>query len=261
MFIPTVVTMKPALILALIAPFPLMAGTTAPMVTDSTLSATDESQWSFKTNVYAWAQSLDGDIGIRRLTIPVDIGFSDILENLDISFMGAFEARRGKWGFMADVVYAEISADASLFAGLAPFEFTQRQLLSNLIASYSIVDSDPLKFAVYAGTRINSINMEINSPRPRLNRSRDESWADPIVGARLQVELGNSFFVRAVGDIGGFDVSSDLTWQAMAGFGYRVSENGSLLLAYRSIGTDYSDGGFSYDVTASGPILGFEYKF
>lgn len=255
------VTKKLTLIFSLIAPFPLMAGTAVPMITDSKLNSTDPSRWEFRGDVYAWAQSLDGDIGMGRLSIPVDIGFTDILENLDISFMGAFEARRGKWGFMADVVYAEISADGALFAGLAPFEFTQQQLLTNLILSYSVVDSNPVKFDVYAGTRINSIDVEINSPRPRLNRSRDESWVDPIVGARLQVELGGAFFIRAVGDIGGFDVASDLTWQAMAGFGYRVSENGSLLLGYRSIGTDYSDGGFSYDVTASGPVLGFEYKF
>lgn len=241
---------------------PLMAGTSAPVLNNTHLNATvEEDAWSFKTDVYAWAQSLDGDIGIRRLSIPVDVGFTDILENLDISFMGAFEARRGKWGFMADIVYAEISADGSLFAGFAPFEVTQQQFLANLIASYSLVDCDPVKFAVYAGARINSMDVEINSPRPRLNRSGDESWVDPIVGARLQVDLGSSFFIRAVGDVGGFDVSSDVTWQAMAGFGYRISENGSLLLGYRSIGTDYSDGGFTYDVTASGPILGFEYKF
>ncbi|MCU0748783.1 MAG: hypothetical protein MUF13_04465 [Akkermansiaceae bacterium] len=251
----------PATILAVLAPLSAMAGTTSPTLDPVASASAEESQWAFKANLYGWAQSLDGDIGIRRLSIPVDIGFDDIIENLDISVMGAFEARHGKWGFMADVVYAELSVDSTLFAGRVPFELTQEQLLANFIASYSLIDCDPVKFAVYAGTRINSIDVEINSPRPRLNRSWDDSWADPIVGARFQWEMTDQFFFRAVGDIGGFGVSSDITWQAMAGFGYRISENGSLLLGYRSIGTDYTDGGFTYDVTASGPIIGFEYKF
>lgn len=47
----------------------------------------------------------------------------------------------------------------------------------------------------------------------------------------------------------------------MAGFGYRVMDNGAILLGYRGIGTDYTDGGFTYDVVAHGPVIGFEYHF
>jgi hypothetical protein len=38
-------------------------------------------------------------------------------------------------------------------------------------------------------------------------------------------------------------------------------DNGAILLGYRGIGTDYTDGGFTYDVVTHGPILGFEYRF
>ena len=63
------------------------------------------------------------------------------------------------------------------------------------------------------------------------------------------------------GDIGGFGVSSEFTWQAMAALGYRTSENSSLLLGYRAIGTDYTNDGFTYDIVAHGVALGFEYTF
>ena len=250
----------PTIILAILAPLSTLAGTTSPS-NEPITSAPEGSQWSFKTDLYGWAQSLDGDIGIRRLSIPVDVGFDDIIENLDVAVMGAFEARHGNWGFMADVMYAELGADSTLFAARVPYEFTQEQLLANFIVSYSILDCDPVKLAVYAGARVNSIDVEVNSPRPRLNLSWDDSWADPIVGARFQWEMSDRFFIRALGDVGGFGVSSDITWQAIAGVGYRVSENGLLLLGYRGIGTDYNNGGFTYDVTASGPVIGFEYKF
>lgn len=250
-----------SILLSFLAPLTGFAGTTSTAIDQATFSTTTENRWTFKANLYGWAQSLDGDIDIRRISVPVEIGFDDIIKDLDIAFMGAFEARYGKWGFMADIVYAELSSDGSVLGGRIPFEFNQDQLVGNFIASYAIVDSDPIKFAVYGGMRVNSIDVELNSPRPAFNRSWDDAWADPIIGARFQTELTEKLFFRAVGDVGGFGVSSDFTWQAMAGFGYRVSENGSLLLGYRGIGTDYTDGGFTYDIVAHGPILGFEYRF
>ncbi|HEX5790843.1 MAG TPA: hypothetical protein VFY13_06795, partial [Luteolibacter sp.] len=73
--------------------------------------------------------------------------------------------------------------------------------------------------------------------------------------------LPNSFFVRMVGDIGGFGVSSDSTWQALAGLGYHLDDSSSVWLGYRGIGTDYQDGGFGYDVISHGLLLGYECRF
>jgi opacity protein-like surface antigen len=84
---------------------------------------------------------------------------------------------------------------------------------------------------------------------------------DPIIGFRLQSELTEKLFFRATGDIGGFGVSSDLTWQAMGGFGYRFTERCSGLLGDRAIGTDYTDGGFAHDVTTHGPVIGLGFRF
>ncbi|MEY4569176.1 MAG: hypothetical protein RLZZ398_615 [Verrucomicrobiota bacterium] len=99
------------------------------------------------------------------------------------------------------------------------------------------------------------------TPNRDFKEFQSQSWVDPIIGARFSADQSENFFFYTSGDIGGFDVSSQLTWQVMAGFGYRVTDNGSLLLGYRAIGTDYTDGGFTYDVVASGPIIGLEYKF
>jgi hypothetical protein len=43
---------------------------------------------------------MDGSVGAGELpTLNVDMSFSDILEHLDAGLMGAFEARKGRWGF------------------------------------------------------------------------------------------------------------------------------------------------------------------
>jgi hypothetical protein len=43
--------------------------------------------------------------------------------------------------------------------------------------------------------------------------------------------------------------------------GYRINENSAVSIGYRGLGTDYTDGGFTYDVISHGLLLGYEYQF
>jgi|688.fasta_scaffold24886_4 hypothetical protein len=43
--------------------------------------------------------------------------------------------------------------------------------------------------------------------------------------------------------------------------GYRLSEKSALSIGYRGLGTDFTDGGFTYDVVSHGLLLGYEYSF
>ena len=48
-------------------------------------------------------------------TLPTDddieIPFDTILDSLDFTFMGALQARRGKWAIVSDVVYLKLSVN------------------------------------------------------------------------------------------------------------------------------------------------------
>jgi hypothetical protein len=41
----------------------------------------------------------------------IDISFSDIIENLDMSFMGTLTASKGKWTLITDAVYTNFTLD------------------------------------------------------------------------------------------------------------------------------------------------------
>ena len=125
--------------------------------------------------------------------------------------------------------------------------------------NYGAVRSESVSLDILAGARMNWLEVDLGIGTT--TRSADESWVDPIVGMRFRAQLSPSFYFRAEGDIGGFDVGSDLTWQAMAGFGWSFRDNGGLFLGYRALGTDYSDGGFTYDLVAHGPLIGLELTF
>lgn len=247
------------LLLMLACVSPLSAGTSSEIPLNNAAPA-ETDDWTFRSAMYVWGQALDGDVGIGRLNADVNVDFKDILEDLDIAAMGVFEVGRGRWSVLADLSYAEISDSVSPFPKLPSrsVNFEQKQFLGNFLLIYQLLQKDSMKLDVFAGTRVNWLDVDIDAGP---GFSRDKAWADPLIGARFEAPVGEDFFFRALGDVGGFGVASDLTWQTIAGFGWRFSATGDVLLGYRAIGTDYQDGNFSYDVTAHGPVLGLEFKF
>ncbi|MDB6135273.1 MAG: hypothetical protein JWM59_3516 [Verrucomicrobiales bacterium] len=220
----------------------------------------EESGWQFSVGSYLWAQGLEGTTGVHGLTADLDVPFSDIFDVLDFGFMGVFEARKGRWSLLTDINYAELSPSAPTRGVLfSSVDLKMKQFLGNVTLNYQIVSSEQTSIMLYGGARINGLDMAISLDGVRVDdvkRSGDDYWVDGIVGVRLQQNLGGPWFLRLTGDVGAGD--SDSTWQAVGLIGYRVKENINVGLGYRWLDTDYQNGGFTYDITASGLILGAE---
>ncbi len=91
--------------------------------------------------------------------------------------------------------------------------------------------------------------------------SASKGWVDPIVGFRARYDFTDRVYGLVRADIGGFGVSSELTWQVYAALGYQMSKHTSVELGYRHMYVDYTDGGFIYDMNTSGLMLALSYKF
>lgn len=250
-----------AAISLILATAPAFAGTTVPSLTNTQPVATAESGWQVRTALYGWGTMLDGDVTLRGIDAPVDVGFGDILDHLDYAVMGVVEIGKGKWSFLADLFLAQLSADAS--KGNLDFDAQLDQFIGNFAITYNVISDARTRFDVFAGARVNSmdLDLDINGTKWTFSDSQGKTWVDPVIGARFQQELSEKFFIRAMADIGGFGVSSDLTWQALAALGYHIGDSSSVAIGYRGLGTDYEDGDFGYDVISHGVIIGFEYKF
>lgn len=68
----------------------------------------DESnRWEYAGAVYLWGAGIGG----RTLGgSEVEVGFSDLVDNLELAFMGAFSARKNDWSILTDVIFMDISA-------------------------------------------------------------------------------------------------------------------------------------------------------
>ncbi len=105
-----------------------------------------------------------------------------------------------------------------------------------------------------------AINHQLAERLP-VQKSADQDWLDPIVGMRAQWNITDRFFLAGKSDIGGFGVGSDLAWTLQATAGYQFTEKVSAELGYRYLHTDYSDGGFKYDIAQAGIYTSLNIRF
>lgn len=225
----------------------------------------DESAgWGFEVAPYLWAAGLDGTVGVLGRTAHVDVGFGEIVEDLDFALMLATELRRGRWGVGGDVIYIKLSKDAAVpRPPVTGIDFEQSQLLLELSPRYRVIARQSWSLDALAGVRFMSLKPTLTVEPEGDEFGKRRSWADPIVGARLGADAGRHWLGQLRADIGGFGVGSDLTWQALAIVGYRVSERVTLAAAYRYLDVDYenTDDEFLYDVAIHGPLLGVVIAF
>jgi hypothetical protein len=234
-------------------------------------------KWQFQVTPYTWALALDGDVTVKGVKSSPSVSFRDILSNLDYALMVEGEARKGRYGLYANAIYADLSVTdkvsgvrirtdgQTLWAGAGTYYRLGPWALSGSEgASGPSVVVDP-----YAGARYTYVNtkLKIRDGGPQVDGNKN--WVDPIVGIRTIWQLTPKWSVTAFGDIGGFGLGSDSTWQAAGLVGYRFGlfgdDNARFLAGYRALYQKYKSGSgsneFKWDMTLSGPTLGLAIDF
>jgi hypothetical protein len=188
--------------------------------------------------------------------VDVDVPFSDILSNLHFAGMGYFSMKNDTWFLSSQLVYMNLQQSQDVLNGTA--EVTVEETIADVGGGYRITELATL----LVGARLVDLRTELSFDR---NGKASKTWVDPYVGAAFVAPLSERWWLDLHGDIGGFGVGSDLTWQAWADVGYRASDVMTVFLGFRAFDVDYEDGSgtnlFKYDVLTSGPQLGVAFRF
>jgi len=227
----------------------------------------DSSDWKFTVAVYGWAAGLKGDVGVFGLPPKdVDLPFSDIIQDLNGAVMGLAEAHNGRFMIGADVTYTNVQSTVKTpFDKLASkIDITNTALMLTGLAGYAVVDEDAIQLDAVVGGRYWNVNNDFDVKGGLLggrSKSDGASWFDPLVGAKMRVDLSPKFYTTGWAMIGGFGVGSDLMWDLMGGAGYQFNDTFSMFAGYRAVSVDYSNDGFVYDVVEQGPVLAGVFQF
>lgn len=237
--------------------------------------------WNVELTPYFWVAEIDGDITLRGRTGPADASFSDIMDNLDIAFMGRTEAWKGKWGLFIDGLYMDLGSEFSTPQGLVSADMDVKMTILEFGFGYHLwetqvgkEENQRLSFDMLGGGRYINLKSEVdivpNGPLGILSGRtfrRTEEWVDPIVGGRLQWDMSEKFAAAVRFDLGGFGIGegSNLSWNLLAGIDYQLNDTMKLKAGYRILDMDYEAGSgndeFGIDAQFRGPIVGLTFLF
>jgi hypothetical protein len=222
--------------------------------------------WSFALSPYVWLPGLSTSVETTRGTVDVETSTRDAISQLDFAFMGAAEARHGRWGLILDLIYADLSssADTPLRRLWSSAELDTRLTAFTAYAGYRVLENDRAFVDLLGGGRFYWLDLELSLEPGRLpGRSRDfsDDWADPVVGARARYDFNDAWFATALADYGGFGGSSDESWQAFASVGYQFDPRWSVQAGWRYMAVEKEITGRDVEIDLSGPILGFTVRF
>jgi hypothetical protein len=223
--------------------------------------------WRLSASPYVWFSSLNGNISVPAGSVDFSQSFGDIFQTLKFAASGIAEARRGNFSIVADTMYLNMQQGIPVPGSHGAFSGGSMRMQSaevSAIGLYTLAEAPFGRFELGGGVRAWWFNTALNYSAGRLpGRSTDSStsWVDPIFSARGIVRLNESLSFTAYGDVGGFGVGTQLTWQAMGTLDWRINERVSASVGYRHIHIDYERGRANIAVDLSGPIIGAIYRF
>jgi len=265
------------------------------------------SDWQFRVTPYVWIPGVSGDVAVRGHPVDIDVNVFDLFDSgssgVDLeslaALMGYLEASKGRWSIYGDVVWGKfgLSGDAvaqrnptanlSLSAGAnAGLDYETTMIESGVayqVANWSGAQSSTaldllggarywnqeldLSLAVTGAVDFGRLGLERAGSRA-VARSGTIEWVDPFVGLRVRHELAPGQELQFLGDVGGFGVGSDFSWQLFAGYSFDFSFWQSTLhglVGYRALAVDYSEGSGtkanSIDLVLHGPVAGLSFRW
>lgn len=218
-------------------------------------------EWEFSLAPYLWASGMDGTLGIGDQEQEVEASFSDILDNLELALMGHFDMRNESWVLASDLIYVDLGQKTEVEQGTvtAGLDMTIVELLGGYRVSPAV--------ALLLGARWVDAGVDLAYDGDFAVEDADagESWLDPVIGVHALAPLSERWWVGFRGDIGGFGVGSELSWQAYADLGFRASGLISVMIGYHTLDIDYEGGSGpaagQLDLMISGPQLGVVFTF
>ena len=244
----------------------------------SSPDAVIETDPNWTITIPLWLPGFRGQFTIGDLEVgggsPGGPEFGRLFANdvkLNLFYMGAVAYAPTRWRLHGDIFGGDFTNDVIFtLTDETVVSARVRPTIPRLHVGYRVLDRSRSESAiqrvrgwVYAGVRYYDVKAEVDVSEG--TESLTARWADPIVGARIPVDLSSRWWVELSGDVGGFGVGSKFCWTILAGITYRISQLVSLTLAYNVLDVDYSgtvgSEDFRWKARVGGPGLGIRFTF
>jgi hypothetical protein len=221
--------------------------------------------------LYLWASEMDGRIVARGQTVPLFLPFDEAADSLAGAFSFHGEARKGKWGMLADLNFIRLSTDATFTSPAAPrvqLEGTAQLDMTMFEVGGTYLIEPESNISVLGGLRTYTLspNIELTGPlQGEREFDASRTAASVFGGVAFRPKLTEKLALMTRADIG---AGSAFTWSGTIGLAYRFRPWGGLAFGYHALGVDTGDADdvlvypttgddqrVKYDVTHYGPFF------
>ncbi len=203
--------------------------------------------WTIRVEPMVWAPALRGDIKMPGAAF-VDVEAINA-DGVEVTPAGRVTIRADKWSFLFRGFAFALDNDATTF-DLSGFD---------LAAGYSvwtpINDTENevrLAFDLFGGARIHSLDASIGAA------DSDNTWFEPIGGARVNLDLPHRFDIILSVDGGGFTSGSDSSYSVdiTIAFSWMPLQNVGLEIGFRHLQMDLIEGEGTDEFEFDGALAG-----
>lgn len=240
----------------------LLAGEAVVPIDAEVAPTIDNDAWRFTITPYAMIPTLSGNIktsGGGNIDLPTGNAESD----WDFSVPLALDLGKGRWGVGLEFFYLGYSGEAGLDDGAIidqNLNFDVTLTHTKAFAYYRALENEKHVLDFYAGANVITLKFETEFSG-LFNGSSDSSntWVDPVIGFRYHYNINDKWQIFSRGELGAGD--SSITWDAMLGIDYILSDHWAFGAGYRSMGLDFSSSEGDYDIQLNGPLISASYTF
>jgi hypothetical protein len=237
--------------------------------------------WRYSGSLYLYGPSVSGTARYPQDGTSFERG--DIMDSLDMAFMGSLEANNGRWGAFTDYMYVSFdnskSGSRSMTIGNAALPvnvsadigMNLKAAVWTLAGEYRLAGTPQATVDLIAGARmlktkqkVNwTLNGQVGSIAPGVRsaaREGSETVWDGIIGVkgRYGVSADNKWAVPYYLDVGAGGSAS--TFQAAAGISYAFGW-GEVVGMWRYLTYNAKDGKNLSDLTLNGPMVGARWSW
>ena len=138
-----------------------------------------------------------------------------------------------------------------------------RTIVVTSVAGYRLVDKGPMFVDIMAGARLTSMKVELglSGPLRSVERERSKTMIGPVIAARVRVPFNEKWGAALYGDIGGFGITSDISWELIGTLQYDISSHWRLGAGWRHFVAKQDKSDLDVDLKLTGPFLTAAYRF
>jgi opacity protein-like surface antigen len=236
-----------------------------------TIHAEDVHATGWRLTPYAWLPAtIDVDSTVAGTTVPIDMDLGDVFDHFDVfAFSMRGEYWWGQWGVVVDGMWTDLDGkgvDLPIpFIDSGKVEIDEGIL--DVLAAYRFQIFDEGSIRVMAGGRYHYLKQEITLTPiigSDINLGTSKDWMEVLLGAQYIQPISAHWRATVRADASGFGIGSgsDITTSALAGIGYKISDDWGIDMGYRYYYIDYSADQDTYGLEGDmhGPWLGITYQ-